>query len=148
MGRTVVTRHIAAPVEVVFNSIANIDEFSKILPHVVKVEHLTPQHSGLGARFRETRLMNGTEYPTELETTEYVPNDRVRMVAVTHGVTWDTLFSVKHENGRTTLTAAMEWRGGSSSQRIMMGLMSGMMKTAIAKDLDLVKKHCEGLGPA
>ena len=39
------------------------------------------------------------EATTELEVTEYVENDHVRMVADSHGTIWDTVFSVKEQTG-------------------------------------------------
>ena len=61
MSRTTVSRTIDAPIERVFNAVADITEFSKALPHIVNVEFLTDSRLGVGTRFRETRLMRGKE---------------------------------------------------------------------------------------
>ncbi|KAB2847196.1 MAG: hypothetical protein F9K45_00175, partial [Melioribacteraceae bacterium] len=70
MKTITVTKNINAPVEKVFNTVAHIEEFSKTVPHIVKVEFLTELKTGAGTRFRETRLMKGKEAATELEVTE------------------------------------------------------------------------------
>ena len=74
------TRQIDAPIEKVFAAVSDVRNFSEAVPHIVKVEFLTDQKTGVGTRFRETRLMGGKEASTELEVTEYVENDRVRIV--------------------------------------------------------------------
>lgn len=85
MGSTTVTRTIAAPADKVFQTVAHIEEFSKALPHIVGVEFLTETHTGVGTRFRETRVMRGREGKTELEVTEYVANERIRLVSDVEG---------------------------------------------------------------
>ena len=143
MTRTTVTRTIDAPIELVFNTVADIRQFSLALPHVVKFEFLSDVTSGLGTRFRETRLMNGKETITELEITEYVENDRVRIVADSHGTVWDTTFDVMSEGGKTTLTLTMDAKAYKLLSKLMNPLIKGMIKKAVEKDMDLVKVFCE-----
>ena len=105
----ILTRTIDAPVDLVFQAVADIRQFSQALPHIVKVEFLSDKQSGLGTRFRETRLMHGKEATTELAVTEYVENERIRLVThEIHGTVWDTLFVVKPEGGRTDLKMTMD----------------------------------------
>ena len=139
----VITRTIAAPIEKVFNTVADISEYSKAVPHIVKVEFLSDTKRGIGTRFRETRLMNSREAATELEVTEFSDNDRVRMVADSHGTVWDTIFTVKAKGVQTELRAAMEGRAYKLLPKIMNRLIGGMVKKAVEKDMDLVKTYCE-----
>jgi carbon monoxide dehydrogenase subunit G len=103
MSRMIVTRSIKAPLESVFRTVADINQFSEAIPHIVKVEFLSDAKTGVGTRFRETRLMNGKEMTTDLEVTEYVDNDRIRLVADSGGTIWDTLFTVRTEGEHTVL---------------------------------------------
>lgn len=91
MTRMTVHRTINAPIEVVFKTVAEIENFSKAVPHITKIEFLTECKKGPGTKFRETRLMKGKEATTELEVTEHVENERVRLVAGSHGTVWDTV---------------------------------------------------------
>jgi len=100
MSRMTVKRTIHAPVELVFKTVSDINNFSKAVPHIVSAEILSDTKSGVGKRFRETRLMNGKETKTVLEVTEFVENDRVRMVADSHGTVWDSLFTVTSAGGK------------------------------------------------
>jgi len=144
MSQTRVTRTINAPPEMVFKTVSDITQFSKALPHIVNVEFLSEKKSGVGTRFRETRLMNGRETQTELEVTEFVENDHIRLVAVdTMGTTWDTLFSVKAEHGGTLLSMAMHARPQKWYAKILLFFIGGMVQKAVEKDMDMVKAYCE-----
>lgn len=81
MSQTTAVRHIDAPIERVFSTVAHIENFAKAVPQIVATEFLTDVTSGVGTRFRETRLMHGRETTTVLEVTEYAENERVRIVA-------------------------------------------------------------------
>lgn len=143
MTQITLTRVIDAPLDFVFNTVADIRRFSEVVPHIVKVEFLTESKTGVGTRFRETRLMKGKEATTELEVTEYVENDRVRMVADSHGTVWDSLFTVRSENGKTSLTLIMDARAYQLLPRLMNPLVKGMIAKAVGADMDSVKTYCE-----
>jgi hypothetical protein len=143
MTRTVVTRTIHAPVSRVFTTVAHIEEFSKAIPHIVKFEYLSESKSGAGTRFRETRLMNGKEMLTELEVKEYVENERVRMVADSHGTVWDSLLTVRPEGENTLLTVTMDAITSRMFNRIMNVLIKGMVRKGMERDFNAVKTYCE-----
>lgn len=99
--------------------------------------------SGVGTRFRETRLMKGKEATTELEVTEFVENDHVRYVTDSHGTVWDTVMSVKSVDGKTDLTMIMDARPHKFMQKMMIPMIKGMVSKALEKDMDSVKVYCE-----
>lgn len=140
-----VTRTIDAPVERVFRAITDPEQFSRAVPDIVKVEHLSGARSGVGTRFRETRLMNGREMATELEITEHVENERVRMVADSHGTVWDSVFRVrKAPGGATELSLTMDARPHTLAATIMTPLIKGVIQKALVKDMEAMKAFCEG----
>ncbi len=143
MTRIVVEREVEAPIDRVFRTVAHIEEFQRAVPHIVRVDFLSDVKTGVGTRFRETRLMKGKEAETELETTEYVENDRVRMVADSHGTVWDTVFSVTESGGVTHLTLSMDARPHELLSRLTVPLIKGMVRKAVEGDMDLVKEYCE-----
>ncbi|NNE68428.1 MAG: SRPBCC family protein [Pyrinomonadaceae bacterium] len=138
-----VRREIAAPVEDVFGTVADIDRFSAILPHSVKVEHLNGKKTGIGAKFRETRVMGKQENVNEFEITEYIENERVRMIADTNGTVWDTLFEVREEAGKTTIDVEMDARPHKLLPKLLNPLMKGLFRKGIEKDMDLLKEALE-----
>ncbi len=101
MGKATATRQINASVEKVFQAISDVSTFEKTNPNIINIEMLSTQTSGVGTRFRETRTMNGREATTELEFTEYVENEHVRIVSDAGGTIWDTLMKLTPE-GKTT----------------------------------------------
>ena len=149
MTRTTVTRTIDTPIDLVFQTVANINDLSKAIPHIERVEFLSDVTSGVSMWFRETRMMRGKETTVELEVTEYVENDHVRIVSDTHGTVWDTVFTVKEVKGGTQLTMVMDAKACKLMSRIMNPIAKGMIKKAIEKaiekDMDAAKAYCEGL---
>ena len=147
MGRTTVTRIVEAPVADVFEAVAHIDNFSTIVPEIEAVEFLSETRRGVGARFKETRRMGKRSCATELEVTEYVPGERVRLVSDQGGTIWDSVFTTRElAEGRTELTLVMDAHAYRFLAKLLNPLIGGMLKKAIAKDLDAVKAHCEGAG--
>ncbi len=67
MTQFTATRCINASIDLVFKTVSDINNFSKAIPDIINVEFLSNVKSGIGTRFRETRLMNGKEAMTELE---------------------------------------------------------------------------------
>lgn len=143
MTRFTTTRTIDAPIDLIFKTISNINNYAKAVPHIVKAEILSDIKSGIGTRFRETRLMKGKEATTELEVTEFIENDRIRMVTDSHGAVWDSLFTVKSADGDTHLTLTMDAKAHKLIQKLMIPMIKGMIMEGLEKDMDAVKTHCE-----
>ena len=145
MSRTKVQRTIASPADKVFAAIADVRQFSRAVENIERVEFVSDTRAGLGTRFRETRLMRGREATVELEITEFAPPERVRFLSEAGGVRWDTVFTVAAApNGEGThLAMVMEATALTLPARLMMPLMKGMVRKAIAADMDAVKTYCE-----
>lgn len=145
MSKITIIKTINAPIELVFNTVADIRNFSKAVPDIGDVEFLSDQKTGVGTRFRETREINGREAATELEVTEYVENDHIHLVSDSHGTVWDSIFTVDEMNGRTNLTLVMEARAYKFLSKLLNPIMKSFIKKAVEKDMDAVKSYCESL---
>ena len=144
MGRTTVSRTIHAPIGKVFDTVAHIENFSKAVPAIVRVEFVTEQKSGVGTRFRETRLMGKREATTELEVKEYVENERIRIVADQGGTIWDTVFTVTPAGeGAVELEMVMDANAYRFLAKLFNPLIKGMIRKFIEQDMDAVKAYCE-----
>ena len=145
MTRTSITRTISAPLAAVFDTIADPVNYTKAVPQITKVEFLTDQKAGVGTRFRETREMRGREAATELEVTEYVRNERVRLVSKAGGTVWDSVFTVMaaEDDRATRLDLVMEARPYRLLARVFVPLMKGVVAKAVAGDMDAVKAYLE-----
>lgn len=144
-----VQREIRAPVAVVFDTISDVRSFADAVPDVVKVEILSEVDSGVGTRFRETRVIQGKQATTELEVTELVENDRIRIVGEANGAEWDSVFTVRPSaDGATELTLTMEGRARTMAAKLMLPMIRGMIREALERDMDAVKAYCERGGSA
>lgn len=143
MGRIRIKKTINAPVGFVFSTISDIHRFSEAVPDIINIEMLSDITSGIGTRFRETRLMNGKEASTELEITEYEENRLIRLVAESHGTVWDSVFTVHENEGKTELILVMEAKAYKLMSKLVNVLMKKMMRKALENDMDAVKVYCE-----
>jgi uncharacterized protein YndB with AHSA1/START domain len=134
---------INAPVERVFAAVAHIEHFSEAVPQIKEIEFLSETTTGVGTRFKETREVNGRSGSTVLEVTEYVPNERVRIVSDTGGTVWDTVFTTTPRGAGTELAMVMEARPHTLLARISTPMIRGMVARGIEADLDAVKEYCE-----
>jgi uncharacterized protein YndB with AHSA1/START domain len=144
---TNISRTIDAPVDVVFKAVADPAEFSRTIPNIERVEFLSPNHAGVGTKFRSTRVMKGKRQTMDFEITELVPNDRVRIVNVTHGALWDSTFSVRGLDGRTAVTLTMDVTPPHIFAKIMLRLARGMINKAVDGDMQSIKQYCESRKP-
>lgn len=136
-------RTIDAPIGKVFDTVAHIKNFSEAIPHITRVEFLTDHHRGVGARFRETRVMRGREATTDLEVTEYIENHTVRLVSDSGGTTWDTVFRVRDVGGSTELLIPMTVEPHTLMAKLVTPLVKGMVGKAVEADMDAIKAYCE-----
>ena len=88
-------------------------------------------------------MIKGKESATELEVTEYVANDRIRLVADSHGTIWDSLFAVRAVPEGTELTMTMEAKAHQLIAKLMNPIVMPAVSGAVEEDLDLVKRYCE-----
>ena len=147
MANVTVTRRIDASADAVFRTVAHIEQFSQAVPHILRVEFLSEVKSGVGARFRETRMMMGHEASTELEVTEYVENERVRIASEAGGAHWDTVFTVAPDGEGTELKMVMDATPLTKSARMTLPLVIGAVRKAVEQDMDSVKAFCERQQP-
>ena len=144
MSRTTVSRTIHAPIAKVFDTIAHIENYSQAVPHITKVEFLSETRRGVGTKFKETRLMGKREASSVLEVTEYVENERVRMVSDQGGTIWDTVFTVQQSGDAVDLIMVMDARAYKLLAKFFNPLLKGMIRKFIERDMDGVKALCEG----
>jgi carbon monoxide dehydrogenase subunit G len=144
MSRTVATRVIQAPVATVFNTVADVRQLAQALPVITNVEFLTSTTSGVGTRYRQTRGTDSRAATYEMEVTEFVPNDHVRIVTQPGGTVWDSVFSVTPAGAdRTALTLAMEGHTTRLLSRLLNFMIGGMLRRAIEADMDKIAAYCE-----
>ena len=143
MNTIILTEHIRAPKNRVFSTIADIQNFAKAVPDIVDIEFLSESQKGMGTRFKETRIINGKEHIEELEVTEYLENEHIRLVTDNYGTVWDSQFTVREIDDATELTLVLTAKAYKILPKLLNPIMSYFIKKAIAKDLRAVKSYCE-----
>lgn len=136
-------RQISASVETVFDTVAHIDNYMQAVPEIVGVEHLGDTRRGVGARFRETRRMRGREASSVLEVTEYVLNERIRIVSEAGGTLWDTIFTLRPAHNGSVIAMEMTATPKSFLARLLLPVIRRPVAAAIEGDLRAVKAWCE-----
>ena len=140
------SRVINAKGETVFQTVADIRNLSHALPQIKSYELLTDGALGVGTRFREVREMRGREMMTQLEITEFAPNEFVRMIADNPDTVWDSTFAIVQMRESSQLTIVMHARSKTMKAKLRNALIKWMIKWAIEKDLDSIKSYCESTG--
>lgn len=144
MGRTTVVRTVDAPLELVFDKATNIETLPEVVPDVLEVSFLSSSRKGVGTRFRQTRAMGRRTSVTELEVTEYVLNERARMVADQGGTIWDTVYSTRPMgDGSIELKVVMDANAYKTLPKLLNPLIGGFVRKAINADMDAIKASCE-----
>ncbi len=137
------TRLIHAPIDQVFAVISDVEQFAAAVPQIKKVDYLSERRSGVGTRYRETRESNGKTQSIELEVTELVTCDRIRMVSDAGGAVWDTLFTVKQNGDAVELSMQMQVRPHHFVAGLFNRLIRGMVVKGVEADMDAIRAHCE-----
>lgn len=144
MGPVAVSRVIDAPVDRVFSTIADVETFARAVPDIADVEFVSERRSGVGTVFRETRVMRGRHATSELEVTEYVENELIRLVSDEGGTIWDSVFTVAPiGGGGTRLDLVMDARPHTLTARVVNWLTRSIIRRSIEGDMDAVKAYCE-----
>jgi uncharacterized protein YndB with AHSA1/START domain len=139
-----IARTIQAPAAVVFKTVADPTQFAQAISGVTKLEFLSSTKRGLGTRFRQSRVLNGKEMTLDFDVTDYVENERVRIVNEIHGTRWDSVITLTASNAFTILTMRMDTTTRPLVPRLLMPLMLRLfIRKAVEKDFDAVKAFCE-----
>jgi len=138
-----VSRVIAAPLDLVFQTISNPLNFCEAVPHITNIEFLSAQEKGIGTRFRETRVMKGRESTVELEVTEYAQNDRVRMISDAGGTIWDSVFTLSINSDNVEMKLQMDIKPHTFIAKIMTPLIWRIVAKGVETDMDVIKEYCE-----
>lgn len=77
------------------------------------------------------------------EVTEYVAGRHIRMLNLTHGVLWDSTFSITENDGASSLTLSMRSVTRNPLKRVMMRLIAPMVQRALDKDVEATKAYAE-----
>ncbi len=135
---------IKAPVARVFDVVAHIENYQEAIPHLIEIEFLSEIKRGVGAKFRETRLMGKRKASSVLEVTEYIENETARFVSDAGGTIWDSVFSFNALNeNETELSLHMDAQPYKFLAKLMTPMIMGFVGKAVMADMQAIKVFCE-----
>ena len=148
---TILTQHIKASPEKVWQVITDIPGSAATLSNIVSVQLLTDGPYGEGTRWKETRTMMGRSETVEMWVAQADPPRSTTVKAMQGGADYTSRYSLTQRDGGTDLTLAFgaEVVKPTRTSRLMMALFGkiGMRITrkALAKDLAEIAAKAESL---
>lgn len=142
---------IAAPVDVVWGIITDLDGAPEVMSGILAIERLGgPDGYAVGTRWRETRKMFGKEATEEMEVATVDAPRSTTVVAHSHGADYESGFNVEQTPSGSRLT--MDFTGSPSADasgfsRLMAKMTASLGASATRKamqtDLDEIKAAAE-----
>ena len=133
---------IARSLKEVFDFITASENAPKVAPNIKSMVKLTEGTIGVGARYRETRLMNGQEAQAELEIVDFEPNQRYAMKNVTDGIETVYRYTFTSEKDGTCVDLVCELNA-SGVKKLMLLLVASILKKEDGDHLQRLKKVME-----
>ncbi len=143
MTRVIVIREIEANPELVFKTINDFENLPQVVPEIDTIKFLSEMKSGVGTRFRETRIMKGKPSATELEVVEFEKNKRLRIIADSHGTLWDSTYSLNDLESGCELILTMDAKAHRLLLKMLNPLFKHLFKKGLKNHMDAVKRYCE-----
>lgn len=138
---------IAAPQQAVWDRISDIERAAERIPAIRSVEILSAQRSGLGTRWRETRIMFGKEATEVMEITEWRPPAEYVTRARSHGCDYRCTMRARPAGSGCTLEIEFVAIPLTLAAKLLGAVMSPLMRAAVAKalrgDLEAIRASVE-----
>ena len=136
------SERISRPPKDVFDFITTPNNAPKVVPSVKSMVKLTEGPVRVGARYGETRLMDGKEQHAELEVVAYEPNEKYAMKNVTEGIETVYLYTFHPEAGGTRVDLVCEVKAGGL-KKLMLPIVVSILKKEDGDHLQRLKKVLE-----
>ena len=107
MQQITASKHFSAPLETVWQVMADLESAAERVQAIVKLEVLTDGPVGLGTRFRETRIMFKKEATEEMEITVWNPPNSYTTEADGCGCHYTTVITCEADGDGTKVTTSM-----------------------------------------
>lgn len=131
----------------IWAAITDIENATKIMPGILKIEVLEKPASGLvGLKWRETRMLFGKPATADKWITDAVENEFYKTRAEDKGFVFLSTMRISESSGGMTLTSTHDSKPQGIAARIMslpMFLFKGVAKKALLQDLNDIKAAVE-----
>jgi hypothetical protein len=147
MASVTVSNEIAAPLDRVFRTFADIEHGPDHVSGIKKLEMMTPGPVRVGTRWLETREIMGRLDTAEMEMTAF---ERDRMYTITHhkaGVRIDTTFWFESAGERTKVTVEFDLDSAGFPPGFLAPLgwaIAGKVESVLSNDLADLERSIRG----
>lgn len=132
-----VRRHVAAPVQRVWEIATDLAGSPQVIRGIDAVEVLTPGPFGAGTRWRETRTMMGRSATEEMTVTAVDPQRSYRVEAASRGAEYVSTFTfTPTADGGTDVTTTFGGRPTSAVARVLGAITAPLGRRAVTKALE------------
>ena len=141
-----VSKFVNAPVERVFDAFSDITQTQNRVDGITKVEILSDVTSGVGTRWRETRVMFGREATEEMEISTFTPNQSYEVKAESRGVKYHTVYTFTPQGDGTQVEMVFSGIPMTLMTKLMAPLgflFKGTTQKMMDADMEALKKICE-----
>jgi uncharacterized protein YndB with AHSA1/START domain len=131
-----ISRHVAAPVQRVWDVATDLAASPEVVRAIDAVEVLTPGPFGVGTRWRETRTMMGRSATEEMTVTAVEPQRSYRVEAASRGAHYVSTFAfTPSADGGTDVTTTFGGRPTSTVARVLGAVAAPLGRRAVTKAL-------------
>jgi uncharacterized membrane protein len=141
-----VSKHIAAPIDVVFDVFSDISKVEERVAGITHVVILSDVKHGVGTRWRETRIMFGREATEEMEISDFKQNKSYDVIASSNGIDYHSRYTFTEKDGSTQVDMVFSGKPTSLIAKLMTPLgylFKGAARKAMEADMDELKAVCE-----
>jgi len=141
---------IAAPPDVVFAQVADIERWPQTVRAIEDIELITAGPVRVGTRFRETRTMFGRKAAEEMTVAEFDPPRRFVLTAENHGTRYVATHAVEPVADGSRLVLAFEGVPVTLAARLFSvigSLFTGALRRQLNADLADLKAAIERRAP-
>jgi uncharacterized protein YndB with AHSA1/START domain len=132
-----VRRHVAAPVQRVWDVATDLAGSPQVVRGIDAVEVLTPGPFGVGTRWRETRTMMGRSATEEMTVTAVEPPRSYRVEAASRGAHYVSTFAfTPSADGGTDVTTTFGGRPTSTVARVLGAVTAPLGRRAVTRALE------------
>lgn len=146
MGSFAIVIQVRASLEKTFHVFSDVAAAESRIPAITRVELLTPGASGLGTRWKESRVMFGKEATEELWISAFDPPRSYTVSCQSCGCLSESAFTFAPEGDLTRVTLTQRFQPLTIAARLMQPLsllMMGSMKKMLMEDLQSLKNAAE-----
>ena len=138
---------VNAPAEATWAAASDIENAAGRIPAITRLEVLPGPRSGVGMRWRETRVMFGREATETMEIAQWSPPRSYVATACSHGCEYRSTVSVTPTGAGCTLSIRFEGRPLTVVAKVMSVLMAPLagraVRNALIQDLQAIKRFTE-----